>query len=145
MSEPNTNCLEGMKCPKCGSLEPFRIEVTTTAIMYDEGSDYDKYGGDLDWEDESYCKCMECDFEGAVKDFKETEQELFKGMTSDRSVVKTTEDYWDCDCERNFIHPKSCKSCPVCGAEKDEHPDSRVNEVKAGEDRCQCPKGGSDD
>lgn len=44
-------------------------------------------------------------------------------------VVKTTEKYWDCECEDNFVHPKTQKTCPICGTNSDEQPDSRVDEV----------------
>lgn len=44
--------------------------------------------------------------------------------------VRTHDDYWDCDCEENYIHIKS-KSyrCGKCGAREIESPDTRVNEV----------------
>ena len=65
----NTNCLEGMKCPRCGSLEPFKIEVTTLIQFTDDGEDLGK-GSDQEWDDKSYCECCECIFHGTVKDFK---------------------------------------------------------------------------
>ena len=40
-----------------------------------------------------------------------------------------TNQYWDCECERNFIHPVEIVMCPVCGSDKDDQPDSRINEV----------------
>lgn len=44
--------------------------------------------------------------------------------------VAVTPDYWDCECEDHFIHPKDCEKCLVCGAIRNEQPDSRVNEVR---------------
>ena len=41
----------------------------------------------------------------------------------------TTEKYWDCECERDFIHPKTQSKCNICGVLAEEQPDSRVNEV----------------
>jgi hypothetical protein len=35
----NSNCLHGMQCPRCNSLEPFAIGITTTMRFYDSGSD----------------------------------------------------------------------------------------------------------
>jgi len=70
----NVNCLEGFKCPECGVLEPFYIEVITTVTMFDEGSDNH---GDLTWEDDSYCVCSECEYEGKVKDFKTTKDSIW--------------------------------------------------------------------
>ena len=34
----NTNCLEGMRCPVCGSLGPYMIDGTATFEVSDEGS-----------------------------------------------------------------------------------------------------------
>lgn len=45
--------------------------------------------------------------------------------------VQTTEKYWDCECDENFIHSKSQKECAICGAVAEEQPDSRINEVVA--------------
>ena len=44
--------------------------------------------------------------------------------------VRTHDDYWDCDCDQDYIHLKS-KSyrCGICDSTEDESPDSRVNEV----------------
>jgi hypothetical protein len=67
----NTNCLAGMRCPKCGALEPFRIVATMTVLMYDEGSDDDSMGGAIDWDSSSYCECHDCAHYGTVADFRE--------------------------------------------------------------------------
>ena len=41
--------------------------------------------------------------------------------------------YWDCECTgKRFIHPNSRLKCPICEAEKDNQPDSRLEEVMAG-------------
>jgi len=64
----NNNCLEGMRCPKCKSHQPFRIAVTATSLVFDDGTDaFD----DVDWDDESWCMCAECKYQGHVKDFKQ--------------------------------------------------------------------------
>lgn len=60
------------------------------------------------------------------KDFEEiTKKDLIM------STVETTEKYWDCECEKNFIHPKTQTICNMCGAIAEEQPDSRKNEVLA--------------
>jgi hypothetical protein len=38
-------------------------------------------------------------------------------------------DYWDCDCEENYIHPMTEKHCPLCGSDEDDMPNSMANEV----------------
>lgn len=44
-------------------------------------------------------------------------------------MVETTEKYWDCDCENNYIHPKSKERCSICGADRENSPDSMACEV----------------
>jgi hypothetical protein len=39
-------------------------------------------------------------------------------------------DYWDCDCEKNYIHPKTQQICNICNYSQEESPASRENEVK---------------
>tara|TARA_R100001369_G_scaffold70205_1_gene97902 strand:- start:442 stop:666 length:225 start_codon:yes stop_codon:yes gene_type:complete len=44
--------------------------------------------------------------------------------------VRTRDDYWDCGCDRNYIHEKAVTLvCEKCGYEEDDSPDARVNEV----------------
>ena len=62
----NTNCLEGMRCPECGSLEPFLISARVTVVAYDDGVAPD---GDIEWEGDSGCLCKECGHSGIVSDF----------------------------------------------------------------------------
>ena len=46
-------------------------------------------------------------------------------------TVETNPNYWDCECETNFIHAKSkTLACSLCGMTEDESPDFRVNEIK---------------
>jgi len=43
--------------------------------------------------------------------------------------MKTNPNYWDCECEHNYIHPKSKDYCAICGAVQDDQPDSHEDEV----------------
>jgi hypothetical protein len=43
--------------------------------------------------------------------------------------IKTHPGYWDCDCEKLFIHEKREHFCPDCGSTKFDQPDSRVDEI----------------
>lgn len=63
----NSNCLEGMRCPKCCSYGPFSIESVCMVLMTDDG-DEDVTG--IEWHDQSRCSCANCDHAGEVKDFK---------------------------------------------------------------------------
>ena len=66
MKKQNDNCLIGMKCPNCGSLGPFKIVVTTTLTVHDDGTD-EASGGE--WEDDNYCQCSDCRHSATVADF----------------------------------------------------------------------------
>ena len=59
----------------------------------------------------------------------------------------TIETHWDCECQNNpdipfnHIHPKSRCICGICGAKREEQPDSRKAEVEAMYERgeyCGC-------
>jgi hypothetical protein len=43
--------------------------------------------------------------------------------------VITTPLFWDCNCDDNYIRPTGAVDCLFCGAQRDESPDSRLNEV----------------
>jgi hypothetical protein len=43
--------------------------------------------------------------------------------------LELTDEYWDCECEGNFIHSRSDDFCMMCKAERADQPDSRVAEV----------------
>lgn len=64
----NDNCLAGMKCPECGSLEPFDIHAQVVAKVYDDGTDEHR---SVEWSDESLCRCCDCGHLGTVAGFRE--------------------------------------------------------------------------
>ena len=69
---PNTNCLEGMKCPNpdCDSpYGPFEIECKTSVTVHDDGTDGDTK--DTEWDDDSWIQCKSCQTVGTVADFRE--------------------------------------------------------------------------
>jgi len=45
----------------------------------------------------------------------------------------TTRFFWDCNCDENYIHPKTEPSCAICSVHVDDdcQPDSHVSEVLA--------------
>jgi len=63
---PNENCLEGMRCPKCGSYGPFDIYANCTFRVDDYGAEQ---SGDVAWDDDSRCWCYDCQHGGDVKGF----------------------------------------------------------------------------
>ena len=45
-------------------------------------------------------------------------------------TIETTPHFWDCECKQDYIHPKAQATCDKCGADSDNSPDSRVEEVQ---------------
>jgi hypothetical protein len=64
---PNTNCLEGIRCPKCGHEDSFKVEVTVLVLVEDEGVTDDLSGSE--WDEDHYCECWECAYSATIKDF----------------------------------------------------------------------------
>ena len=65
----NTNCLQGMRCPKCGQNNCFIITATRHCQihLYEDGTDESTYGS-VEWEDNAPASCAECDWAGEAKD-----------------------------------------------------------------------------
>ena len=42
---------------------------------------------------------------------------------------ETTPEYWDCECEKDYVHSKADPICDVCGTLSDNQPDSRLYEI----------------
>ena len=42
----------------------------------------------------------------------------------------TSDEYWDCNCDTGYIHPKTVTKCQKCGAIALEQPDSMICEVR---------------
>lgn len=61
----NDNCLEGIRCPRCGQEEHFEITALVTCHVTDEGSEPT---GDHHWDEDSITRCPECGFQGALKE-----------------------------------------------------------------------------
>ena len=56
---------------------------------------------------------------------------IMEQLKNNPMVVVTDPNYWDCECEENYIHKKSVTlSCPICKMTEDECSDSRPNEIK---------------
>ncbi len=48
-----------------------------------------------------------------------------------QNTVITNSNYWDCECESNYIHKKQDKTnCDKCGASMDSQPDSIQKEIE---------------
>jgi hypothetical protein len=59
LKNPNTNCLAGLACPKCGSFGPFSIDCQAYFDVHDDGTDNAR---DVRWDKNSTTVCQTCDF-----------------------------------------------------------------------------------
>lgn len=60
-------CIEGMRCPKCGNFERFKIVGTQLYRVSADGTD--DAGGEIEWDNDSLAVCPDCSFQGTVGDF----------------------------------------------------------------------------
>jgi hypothetical protein len=65
---PNVNCLDGKRCPKCGSYGPFEVVVSMRVLLYDNGSD-DAEDGSIEYDDNGLAMCHACRYEGEFGEF----------------------------------------------------------------------------
>ena len=65
---PNVNCLDGKRCPTCGSYGPFEIVVSMRVLLYDNGSD-DAEAGSIEYDDDALAMCHACRYEGKFGNF----------------------------------------------------------------------------
>ena len=64
----NTNCLEGIRCPRCSQEDRFFISGCAQFEVTDDGSDA---VGDHEWDEGSSTRCPECNLTAPLKDFRE--------------------------------------------------------------------------
>lgn len=69
---PNTNCLEGIKCPACGNEDSFRIAASCWVDVTDDGT---SEATDFGWDDNSPIACLSCGTTGVVFMFDFTTEE----------------------------------------------------------------------
>jgi hypothetical protein len=69
-TNPNVNCLEGKRCPECGSYGPFEIVVSMRVRLYDNGTD-NAQDGTTEYGDDGITMCCACQHEGKFEDFDE--------------------------------------------------------------------------
>jgi hypothetical protein len=65
---PNVNCLDGKRCPNCGSYGPFEVVVTMRVLLYDDGTDY-ATDGSIEYDDDAPAMCDACRYRGKFGDF----------------------------------------------------------------------------
>ena len=45
-------------------------------------------------------------------------------------MITTTTKFWNCNCEHDFFRHECETYCYVCDAEREDNPDSRVDEIE---------------
>jgi hypothetical protein len=50
-------------------------------------------------------------------------------MLEDCGGFYTTDKWWDCMCDFDYIHPRSQKKCERCKCTRNEGPDAHAHEV----------------
>ncbi len=69
-TNPNSNCLDGKRCPKCASYGPFEVVVSMRVLLYDSGSD-DAEDGSIEYDDDALAVCYACRYQGKFGDFND--------------------------------------------------------------------------
>ena len=65
----NTNCLEGLACPKCGQDQTLEITGSAVFHVHDDGTEgYEDV--EYDMNSPTACPGPECDFDGDLGDFR---------------------------------------------------------------------------
>jgi DNA-directed RNA polymerase subunit RPC12/RpoP len=64
----NENVLAGVRCPKCGFTDCFRIAAICWAEVIDDGVEgADEY----EWNEDSWCECYRCSYAAKYVEFME--------------------------------------------------------------------------
>lgn len=63
----NSNCLIGMRCPQCRQVDRFYITGSSLFEMMDDGS---VSHNDIEYGDDAYCRCPDCDWTGTVNELR---------------------------------------------------------------------------
>lgn len=70
MSE-NENCLEGIRCPKCGNTDEFYISGSAMFLVSDEGVEDTV---NPEWDNDSPTQCTKCNHTDDLYFFREVNQ-----------------------------------------------------------------------
>jgi hypothetical protein len=92
---PNTNCLEGVKCPECGHEDGFYIQAKVLVFVTDEGTE--AQNGEYEWDDSNYCQCASCKYENSLSAFTApppTIEDIRKSMAYITELHRVTRMHW---------------------------------------------------
>ena len=96
---PNTNVLAGFKCPECGSFSPFRIEMTAVFDVTDDGTEV---SGDSEWNDDSYCMCVQCEHSGIVEEFRTDDDPTSDVLPHAKDCARQIHPMAECTCFKSL-------------------------------------------
>lgn len=72
---PNTNCLEGWRCPECHNYGPFKIQTTIQAeVLMTDGGSVEQNNSHTGWNDDDSARCIDCGYEAEIYTFMEENQ-----------------------------------------------------------------------
>lgn len=80
----------------------------------------------IDWPEGVRNNPQSCSFKTAKKAMEE-----YAAQFQSKASTNTNPNFWDCECDENYIHPKRKKVCKVCGCLAEDMPDSIESEVEA--------------
>ena len=90
---PNTNCLEGVRCPKCQQQDGFYIEALIKVYVTDDGTE--DQGGNYIWSESSPCACGDCGHAGPLAEFTEGGAPV-KAANCHHELLAAVEDLLSC-------------------------------------------------
>lgn len=85
-TSPKVNCLEGKRCPKCGSYGPFEIVATVRILLHDDGTD-NAEDGTTEYGDGAPTTCGVCQYEGTFGDFELSAAPYFLPLIATRAKL----------------------------------------------------------
>jgi hypothetical protein len=119
------------------------FDGSVNCIAFDESTveDGDPVKTELWFDIEYRVKQMGDLLDEAAKQIESDEKEICGGVPietylkkfhTSESLIETHPDYWDCECDNDYIHynsPDGQAVCQRCDAHEADQPDSRVNEL----------------
>lgn len=69
-ANPNSNCLEGKRCPKCGSYGPFEVVASMRILLSDSGTDETEDSA-AEFDGDARTTCCVCSHAAKFSDFDE--------------------------------------------------------------------------
>jgi len=73
MAKRNVNCLQGLRCPRCGQQDELLVWAKVCVSLTDDGTDPFadslKMHGDVEYDNSSTTQCPDCDYQDTMLSF----------------------------------------------------------------------------